>query len=283
MLTTRITAMAAASAAVIAVTAAASAAPAWAAGGTSKASGCSAYRSGGGWGVHCQSGSGPASTGSGGGGHQKCTWTPDVSQYWPGFTQNAPKAPKGYVYLVELCGKTFSTPQLVATGRGGPTPAELAQQAYSHLQPPQPRVRTTPPRGTNGNVGAAEWFWVPRGQWQPLARRAQAGQVWAQVTATPSKLVFRPGGGLTAVTCPGPGTAYDTSVPAGSQHTDCSYTYTRSSRGQPQNTYTASVTVTWNATWHGSGGTGGALPALTTTTTFALPVGDAPAIIPDGG
>jgi hypothetical protein len=39
------------------------------------------------------------------------------------------------------------------------------------------------------------------------------------------------------------------------------------------------VTVTWTASWQGSGGAGGALPALARTTTFGLPVGEAQALI----
>ena len=39
------------------------------------------------------------------------------------------------------------------------------------------------------------------------------------------------------------------------------------------------MTVTWTAAWRGTGGAGGALPPLGRTTTFALGVAEAQALI----
>ena len=59
------------------------------------------------------------------------------------------------------------------------------------------------------------------------------GPLWAMVTATPHSLTFSPGGRLAAVTCTGPGTAYNPRQPAAAQHSPCTYTYTQSSDGLP--------------------------------------------------
>jgi hypothetical protein len=249
------------------------------------ASGCTGYRAGSGWWVQCHStpaGQPPAATG-GGGGQPVCTWSSDLKGYFPGFTQNAPPPPTGYIYLIQICGKTYGLPQLVATGGAAVTPAALAQQAYKELRPPVPAARTAPPRGSHGLVGLPEWFWVPRAQWAPQTREVTAGGQWARVTATPSTLAFSPGAALAAVTCPGPGTAYDKALPAAGQATSCTYTYVHSSAQLPGGAYTASVSITWTAAWVGSGGTGGTLAPITRTTTFRLPVAEAQALVGSGG
>jgi hypothetical protein len=196
------------------------------------------------------------------------------------------------VWLVQVCppgagnagpgATTFSAPVLAADG-GALTPALLAEQQWRNLTPPLPAAGTAPPRGSDGLVGLPEWFWVPRGQWQPIKSPvARVGGVWAQVTATPSRLVFTPGAGLSAVACAGPGTRYKPNLSASAQHTGCSYTYTQSSDGLPGDVYQASVSITWTATWRGSGGAGGVLPAKTTTVAIPLPVAEAQALDPGG-
>jgi hypothetical protein len=155
------------------------------------------------------------------------------------------------------------------------TPAQLAQQAWNELKLPLPQVGTAPPRGSAGLVGLPEWVWVPASQWRPLTKRADAGGVWAQVTATPKQVIVAPGAGLSPVTCAGPGTAYAPGRPASSQHTDCSYTYARSSAGQPGAVYRVTVRVVWGGVWVGSGGAGGTLPDISRSTTFGLRVAEA--------
>ncbi len=104
--------------------------------------------------------------------------------------------------------------------------------------------------------------------------------MWATVTATPSGLTFAPGGGLAAVSCAGPGTAYDPGRPALAQHTGCSYTYEQPSAGQPGNAYQASVTVSWRISWTGSGGQGGVLTAaLPLPVSFELRVAQGEALV----
>jgi hypothetical protein len=160
------------------------------------------------------------------------------------------------------------------------SPAQLAQQAWRRLPIPAPEVATAPPRGSDGLVGLAEWFWVTN--WHSRHDRVQAGGVWAEVTARPTGLTISPGAGQTSVTCDGPGTAYDRKRSAQSQQSDCSYTYDRSSAGLPDEAYKVTVTVTWGGTWVGSGGAGGTLPALSRSTTFPLRVAEGQAVTAGG-
>ena len=155
------------------------------------------------------------------------------------------------------------------------TPDVLAHQAWDSLRLPLPDVRTAPPRRSRGLVGLPEWVWVPHAQWRSLSRRASAGGVWAEVTAAPKHLIIYPGAGLPPVRCSGPGVAFDPVKPASVQHTDCSYTYRRSSATQPGGVYRVKVTVVWGGRWVGSGGAGGGLPDISRSTTFGLRVAEA--------
>ena len=94
------------------------------------------------------------------------------------------------------------------------------------------------------------------------------------------KIAFVPGGGMSAVTCAGPGTAYQPSLPLSAQHTDCSFTYTQPSAGQPNNMYAASVIVYWNVSWVGSGGAGGVVATgRPVSTPISLPVAAGEALV----
>jgi hypothetical protein len=185
---------------------------------------------------------------------------------------------------VSLINATNTVVPIGGAGGGAPaiTPQQLLAWAQNQLTLPLPGVRTAPPRGNDGLVGLPEWFWIDPAQWHPQTARVAVGGVWAQVTATPQNIQIQPGTGAagTGLTCHGPGTPYNPKVPASGQHSNCTYTYAQSSDGLPGNAYPASVTVTWTATWQGSGGAGGALPPLGRTTAFPLPVAEAQAINP---
>ena len=60
---------------------------------------------------------------------------------------------------------------------------------------------------------------------RPLVLVATLGGVSATVTATPTQVVWEPGDGSPAVTCTGPGEAYDPSAPDATS--DCAHTYIR--------------------------------------------------------
>ncbi|TFE25064.1 hypothetical protein E0F15_20625 [Frankia sp. B2] len=80
---------------------------------------------------------------------------------------------------------------------------------------------------------------------------------------------FDPGDGTAPVTCPNGGTPYDPALSYDQQVADCWHVYARPSSTSP---FQLRATVTWTATWTGSGGTGGVLPALTLNGSAAVPV-----------
>jgi hypothetical protein len=243
--------------------------------------------------VQCGYGGGnggsPGGGGGGGGGGVKiittCTFVllteaeaKSLGLAWP--------PPKGFSWALMDClgGKTGPGPQVVllnnATGVPRITARQLLQEALSELYIPTLRPDTAPPRGRDGLVGLPEWFWVPTGDWHARSVTVSAGPVWATATATPVGLSFDPGGGLPAVDCRGPGTAYRSGKSASGQHSQCSYVYDQSSDGQPGNAYQASVVVTWRVSWTGSGGAGGVLDGgLLVPFSFALPVAQGEALV----
>lgn len=123
-------------------------------------------------------------------------------------------------------------------------------------------------------MGLPHWVWVSAGQWRPLTKRAAEGSVWAEITATPQRIIVRPGVGLSAMECAGPGAAYDPGKPSTQQRTDCSYTYQQSSAGQKDGAFTVTVQVEWSATWVGSGSTSGVLPNQTMSTSFPVRIAE---------
>lgn len=273
--------------AITAVTAASAvqAGPAAAAGGPPP--GCRVVRTPHGWEVICGNGGGGPGGGGGGGG----SGGGDTCRLFtlpPGYPDPYP-APKGETWMWIVCQMTEQTglvlvPTGSTTANPGVTPQQLMQWALAQLSVPAPRPATAPPRGHDGLVGLPEWVWLPASQWRPVSAQVSVGPVWAKVTAVPGKITISPGGGQPAVSCAGPGTRYNPKLPASAQHTDCSYTYTQSSDLQPGHAYQVSVTVTWTATWVGSGGAGGTVnPPLTKTTTFVVRVAEGQALVSGNG
>ena len=164
-------------------------------------------------------------------------------------------------------------------------PAVLAQQALSTLTVPSPTTGRYP-AGTlqDGQpftvVNAYTWFWTDPGSFQALTARADAGGVWAEVSVTPTALSFRPGDGAAAVSCPGPGVAWQpgngvwAASPAG-----CDYRYPHSSIHQPDGRVTATYGVQWSVTWTSSTGATGTLPDLTTTSNATFAVAEVQSVV----
>ncbi len=228
----------------------------------------------------------PGQPGSGGGGGSKsaCTLTP-LSQQQAAFLGLQWPPPKGHTWAAITCPGTqaFGGVVLVDNAAGAPavTPQQLLQIAMGELHIPALNPGTAPPVGKEGLVGLPEWFWMTN--WHPVSVTVTAGPVWAKATAVPQKLTFNPGGGLAGFSCPGPGRAYQPKLPLSAQHTDCSYTYAQPSAGQPGNAYQASVTVSWNISWVGSGGAGGEVAAgVAATTPFTVAIAAGEALVTSG-
>ncbi len=222
---------------------------------------------------------GQPGSGGAGGSTSACTLTP-LSQQQAAFLGLQWPAPKGHTWAAITCPGTqpFGGVVLVDNAAAAPavTPQQLLQIAIGELHIPALKPGTAPPVGKDGLVGLPEWFWITN--WRPVTVTVTAGPVWARATAVPQELTFNPGGGLGSVSCRGPGTAYQPKLPLSVQRTDCSYVYTQPSAGQPGNAYQASVTVSWNISWVGSGGAGGEVAAgvtATTPITLAVAAGEA--------
>ena len=239
-----------------------------------------------------QSGGGTSGgSSSSGGSGVTCTWKAE-SDYSQQVFQWIGSDPNGTWYDVTCSDGTSYIGVYVPPAAGNIPPAvvlagALAKTAANTLVLPKPQVRRNPAGAALVNLPT--WWWVDQAQWSPLRQRTTAGPVWAEVTATPVSTTWDPGNGAAPVVCNGPGTPYDTSRSAESQSTDCSYTYRRSSGGQPQTGpsvndryFTVTVTTTWQVSWVGFGGTGGTLPILTTSSTFPLAVTQRETVVTGG-
>jgi hypothetical protein len=221
----------------------------------------------------------------------RCTWTAesDHSQevwQWLGSDPNGTwydvRCSEGTVYLgLYVPPAASNLPPAVALA------GSLAQSAANRLVLPAPLVRHNP--SGRALVGLATWWWVDSAQWRVLRQRTQAGPVWAEVTATPVSTTWDAGDGTAPLVCDGPGTPYDTTRPESMQNTSCAHTYRRSSADQPQSGpslndryFTVTVTTTWRVTWRGSSGSGGALPAMSTTSRFPLAVAQRQTVVTGG-
>jgi hypothetical protein len=175
-----------------------------------------------------------------------------------------------------------------ATAPAGPAavdPAVLAEQALRTLTIPAPTTGRYP-AGTMQDgqpftvVNAYTWFWTDPGSFRTLTARADAGDVWVQVTVTPTALSFAPGDGAAAVSCLGPGVAWQRSEgvwapsPAG-----CHYRYPHSSIHQPDQQVTATYGISWSVAWTSSTGAGGTLPDLTTSSNATFAVAEVQAVV----
>ena len=162
-----------------------------------------------------------------------------------------------------------------------PAPGVLAQLAVKYLRLPDPVIRSSPAPGALQLTQLPVWLWIAAGAWQPQSKTAQVPGEAVTATATPVSAVWSMGNGAT-VTCKGPGTAFGGGNPAEASPT-CGYTYHQSSAGQPGGAYGVTVTITWDITWAGDGGAGGALAPLQTAGAAEFRVAESQALDTSSG
>ena len=171
-------------------------------------------------------------------------------------------------------------------GGGGPpappAPGVLARLAVRYLRLPDPVIRSSPAPNAVQLTRLPTWLWVAPAVWQPRSKTAHVPGESVTATATPVSASWRMGDGTT-VTCHGPGTVYTTGDNPASRSPTCGYTYARSSAGQPHAAYRVTATITWDITWTGPGGAGGALPPLFTAAAAAMRVAESQAVNTAGG
>jgi hypothetical protein len=159
----------------------------------------------------------------------------------------------------------------------GASPAEVAATAAASIVLPVPSIEVNPAQFSVVNLST--WLAIDAALWHPYQATATVGGVTATAVAKPETVLWVMGDGG-SVECDGPGTSYDPDLPSGSQSTSCSYTYTRSSYGQPSSdddpndgAFVVTAMVTWSVTWTAIGAPGGGtLPSLHTTSTTAIRV-----------
>ena len=159
-----------------------------------------------------------------------------------------------------------------------PGPAQLARFAESLMVLPHAAIELSPPTSTMQLVGAPTWLWLPAASFTAQHASVQVPGTVVTARANPTIAVWRTGDGA-VVTCRSRGTEWTTQRNPTASSPTCGHTYTRTSAGQPHNTFTLTVTVIWRITWTGTGGAGGTLPNLVTTSTAQIPVGQAQTVI----
>jgi hypothetical protein len=224
------------------------------------------------------------------GGTVRCSYFDDATgePFDPGSVD--PEADWGSgIILVRICEDTRTGEQvsfedgMAWLPRQGPLqmdPRTLAELQVSRLAVPAADVGTNPSPDREQMIRVPTWLWI-ESAWEPVSATATAGPVSATVTATPNRVVWDMGDG-NRVTCNGPGTPYDSSRPAGEQHTDCSHTYERTSVGQPGERFRVTATVYWSVAFSSNVGASGALGEVTETREFSLRVTQAQALNQQG-
>jgi hypothetical protein len=167
-------------------------------------------------------------------------------------------------------------------GAGPPAPGVLAQLAVKYLRLPDPVIRASPAPGALQLTRLPVWLWVAANAWQPQSKTAQVPGESVTATATPVSAGWSMGDGTT-VTCKGPGTPYAAGDNPSAASPTCGYTYDQSSAGQPGGAYRVTVTITWDITWLGTGGAGGALAPLETVAAAQFRVAESQALNTSGG
>lgn len=162
-------------------------------------------------------------------------------------------------------------------------PQVLAVQARAQLALPAPQIRLNPSPPQAQLVSLATWMWVDQASWGAQASQVSVPGVTVIASARPERVIWDMGNG-DRITCHGPGVPYDTSRPEAAQRSDCTYTYRRSSAGQPHQRYVVTATVEWSASWAAVGVPGGGtLPGLSRSASAGLRVAEVQAINVESG
>jgi hypothetical protein len=106
------------------------------------------------------------------------------------------------------------------------------------------------------------YVWLESAKTADVKLEVHVPSASATMTARATKVVFNPGIAADAVTCAG--------IP--SKREDCSYTYRRTSKDEPNMRYQASLSVTWEITWTATTGESGRLPSYIATTDLPIAV-----------
>jgi hypothetical protein len=144
-----------------------------------------------------------------------------------------------------------------------------AVRAETSIVLPNPIIELNPPEFSIVNIPT--WLSLNPVAWRTFTATATAGSVSARATATPVLVTWSMGDGRT-VACKGPGQAFVAEGSANLPSSNCTYSYTKSSLGEPSPdglpndaAFTITATITWAVSWNAVGVQGGgSLPSLQT-------------------
>ncbi|SCG77863.1 hypothetical protein [Micromonospora inositola] len=218
-------------------------------------------------------GNGGSGDGSGGGSDSPCTYMKLPQQQAP-----PPGAGPGAWYEQSCLQDGIGSQQVVWLADGQVAdPEALARVAVSRLRLPAPAIRRNPSAAAGVLAQVPVWWWVDPSTWGQRSATASVPGMSVTATATPVRVVWRPGDGTGDVVCQGPGTPWRPgSDPRAAS--SCGHTYRVSSAGAPGNAFTLTATVTWSVSWAG-GGRSAVVPPLTTTGSVRLPVAESQATV----
>jgi hypothetical protein len=165
---------------------------------------------------------------------------------------------------------------------GAPDPAVLAALARQPLGLPSLVISSSPAQNALQLTNLPTWLWINPTEWVPESQTAAVPGESVAATAAPVSVTWHPDDGST-VTCQGAGTPYTGADNPASASPDCGHTYTSSSAGQPDGAFQVTATITWDVTWQGADGVGGALPPLFTTAVAAFRIAESQALNTSGG
>ena len=171
----------------------------------------------------------------------------------------------------------------VEPGAGPPAPrvsaGRLARAAWKVVKIPAPTVETNPKVGSQGAtlVGMDTWVWATGETPTSVKATATAGSTSVTVTAVSSGLQLSAPDGKAS--CTGFGVAWHSGMPEGSS--PCTISFNRSSAHLGGAT-PLTIKVAYSASYSGSDGSSGTLPAITTTSTVNLSVAEVQTLTTNG-
>lgn len=154
-------------------------------------------------------------------------------------------------------------------------PAALALDALATASIDQPPISTSPSADRRLYTQVPTWLWLDGVWWRGYSATASAGRVTSTVTAAPVATDWAPGDG-DQLTCDGPGVEWRRGLPDSATY--CSHTYRHSSANRDGGAYTLQATVSFEVSWASNTGQGGALPAITRSSSRTVQVGEIQAV-----
>ena len=120
-----------------------------------------------------------------------------------------------------------------------PTRQDISRSARGYLNPPTPRINTSP-KASRLLVHTPTWLWLSPGYWRTYTRTLSLMGVTVVMSATPTHVKWSMGNG-DSITCLGPGNPWLGG--SGEIGSTCSYTYRHSSARMPGDRYRVTAEV----------------------------------------